>query len=385
MKACGIIAEYNPFHLGHRYQLAEAQALSGADVMVVAMSGNFVQRGEPAIEHKWARAEQALLHGADLVLEIPTIGACQASDFFARAGVGILLASGCQGLSFGVEQATEDCFWQALEQWRQLEEQPFVVEKGQSYAHQLAFRSQQYFGVESPLAQILQQPNQQLAFSYVKALTESGQEMSLYPVRRKGRGHLETTVEGRQYASGTALRQQLLKNGDRVSLLGQLPYLAESEAHYSNHWERYWDLLRYQIERSSVEELRDIYQVEEGIEYRLKRIVTKATSFKSFVEQMKNKRWTWTRLQRLCVYLLLGIQKEEMASTDFLQPSVVTVLGFNAVGQSYLKQLRKTGITFTTNYAIEALKRQQTFDRLYDMMNPTITPSAKRFSPIRVN
>ena len=101
MKACGIIAEYNPFHKGHHYQIEQIRKQTDADVIVVAMSGNFVQRGEPAIENKWHRAKMALENGADLILELPTLSSIQATDWFAAGGVGILHAA----------KLPENCFW----------------------------------------------------------------------------------------------------------------------------------------------------------------------------------------------------------------------------------------------------------------------------------
>ena len=116
MKACGIIAEYNPFHKGHHYQIEQIRKQTDADVIVVAMSGNFVQRGEPAIENKWHRAKMALENGADLILELPTLSSTQATDWFAAGGVGILHAAKCQEIAFGVEDTIID-YQIAFEEW----------------------------------------------------------------------------------------------------------------------------------------------------------------------------------------------------------------------------------------------------------------------------
>jgi len=116
MKACGIIAEYNPFHKGHHYQIEQIRKQTDADVIVVAMSGNFVQRGEPAIENKWHRAKMALENGADLILELPTLSSAQATDWFAAGGVGILHAAKCQEIAFGVEDTRID-YQVAFEEW----------------------------------------------------------------------------------------------------------------------------------------------------------------------------------------------------------------------------------------------------------------------------
>ena len=101
MKICGVIAEFNPFHQGHAYLLEQARKKTGADVLVVVMSGNWVQRGEPAIEQKWSRAKVALQNGADVVIEMPTAVSCQATDRFAKGAVEILQKVGCDSLAFG--------------------------------------------------------------------------------------------------------------------------------------------------------------------------------------------------------------------------------------------------------------------------------------------
>lgn len=117
MKSCGIVAEYNPFHNGHRFQLQQAREQSGADVMVVSMSGNFTQRGEPAIYDKWLRARMALENGADLVLEQSVLGSVQASDFFAKANVRLLHQMNCDALSFGAENGTTSEFSELAEKF----------------------------------------------------------------------------------------------------------------------------------------------------------------------------------------------------------------------------------------------------------------------------
>ena len=107
MKSCGVIVEYNPFHNGHRYHLEEARKESQADVIIAVMSGNFLQRGEPAIIDKWQRAEEALKNGADLVIELPFAYAVQSADYFARGGVSLLHHLGVDALCFGTDSSSE--------------------------------------------------------------------------------------------------------------------------------------------------------------------------------------------------------------------------------------------------------------------------------------
>ena len=389
MKACGIIAEYNPFHKGHHYQIEQIRKQTDVDVIVITMSGNFVQRGEPAIENKWHRAKMALENGADLVLELPTLSSTHATDWFAAGGVGILHAAKCQQIAFGVEDTSVD-YQVAFEEWGTLQTRikEYVTDdemKSLTYANRLSLISKETFGENSPLYRLMQQPNQQLGFSYVKEILSHNLPMEFIMIERIGNGHLDEKIQEGQFASGTALRKQLLKVDRNHQLLSQLPYLEEVFSdEYRNNWEQYWALLKYQLERSSVEELRMIYQMDEGIEYRFKKFVPQANSFYEFIQLLKNKRWTWARLQRLCIYVLLGITKEQVKQhfETIHSPKEVTVLGFNETGREYLKNLREEETNFITNYANPALELQKKFDNIYDIMNPSGYHSARQMKPV---
>ena len=388
MKACGIIAEYNPFHKGHHYQIEQIRMQTDADVIIVAMSGNFVQRGEPAIENKWHRAKMALENGADLILELPTLSSTQATDWFAAGGVGILHAAKCQEIAFGVEDTIID-YQIAFDEWntlqRQIKEQVTKDEmKSLTYASRLSLIAKENFGENSPLYRLMQQPNQQLGFAYVKEILSGNLPIKFLTIERMGNGHLDEVLLEEQFASGTALRKQLLKDERDHQLYSQLPYLEEvSSAEYRNHWKQYWTLLKYQIVRSSVEELRTIYQMDEGMEYRFKKFLPQAHSFYEFIQLLKNKRWTWARLQRLCLYVLLGITKKQVKKhfESIRKPNKVTVLGFNGRGREYLKTLREEETEFITNYADSSIETQKKFDNIYDIMNPSGYKSALQFKP----
>jgi len=388
MKACGIIAEYNPFHKGHHYQIEQIRKQTDADVIVVAMSGNFVQRGEPAIENKWHRAKMTLENGADLILELPTLSSTQATDWFAAGGVGILHAAKCQEIAFGVEDTSID-YQVAFEEWNNLQTRikEHVTDdemKSLTYANRLSLISKETFGENSSLYRLMQQPNQQLGFAYVKEILSHNLPMEFITIERMGNGHLDKKIQEGQFASGTALRKQLLKSGRNHQLYSQLPYLKEvSSNEYRNNWEQYWTLLKYQLERSSVEELRMIYQMDEGIEYRFKKFLSQANSFYEFIQLLKNKRWTWARIQRLCIYVLLGITKEQVKQhfESIREPKEVTVLGFNETGREYLKNLREEKTNFITNYAHPSLELQKKFDNIYDIMNPSGYHSARQMKP----
>ena len=389
MKVCGVIAEFNPFHQGHAYLLEQARKQTGADAIVVVMSGNWVQRGEPAIEQKWSRAKAALHNGADVVIEMPTTVSCQATDLFARGAVEILQKVGCDDLAFGCEGGDVAFFKEAMSQRQAIEKEisSFVEEnRSLTFASQLTRLAIEKFGEKSELVEALQSPNQQLGLAYAVENANGEYPMQLVPITRVGSGHLDDALEETAFASGTALRNALKENREDKVLRAQVSYVRFDEAEYQNDWSYYWPLLKSIILRSNDEELRAIYQMEEGIENRLKEAVRTTSSIEECLQFLKNKRWSWARLQRLLVYVLLGITKEEME--DYWSRGIEqgVVLGFTPKGQEWLKQMRKVEtFQLITNYASHKDERQESWDLLYDYWNPSKQISATVFKPIQVN
>lgn len=389
MKVCGVIAEFNPFHQGHAYLLEQAREKTGADVIVVVMSGNWVQRGEPAIEQKWSRAEVALQNGADVVIEMPTAVSCQATDLFARGAVEILQKVGCHFLAFGCESGDAAFFEVAVSQRNTIEKEisRFVEEnRSLTFASQLTQLAVKEFGEASALAEALQSPNQQLGLAYAVYNFEAEIPMQLVPITRVGSGHLDDTLEEATFASGTALRKALKENRQEKVLVEQLSYVCFDKEEYKNDWSSYWPLLKSIVLRSTDEELRAIYQMEEGIENRLKEAVRTTSTIEECLQHLKNKRWSWARLQRLLVYVLLGITKIEMEDYWNTPIHQGKVLGFTLKGQKWLKNMREVeSFNLITNYAAYKDERQESWDLLYDFWNPSKQISATVFKPIQVN
>ena len=389
MKVCGVIAEFNPFHQGHAYLLEQARKQTGADVMVVVMSGNWVQRGEPAIEQKWSRAKVALHHGADVVIEMPTAVSCQATDLFARGAVEILQKVGCDYLAFGCEGGDVVFFETAVSQRQVIEKDisRFVEEnRSLTFASQLTQLAIKKFGEKSELLEALKSPNQQLGLAYAVENTKGEHPMRLVPITRVGSGHLDDALEETAFASGTALRKALKGNRENEVLRAQLTYIGFDEEEYQNDWSYYWPILKSIILRNTDEELHSIYQMEEGIENRLKESVRTTSSIEECLQHLKNKRWSWARLQRLLVYVLLGVTKEEMENYWSRPIEQSNVLGFTPKGQNWLKRMREVEVfQLITNYAAYKDERQESWDLLYDYWNPSKQISATVFKPIQVN
>lgn len=345
MKACGIVAEYNPFHNGHAYQVEQVRKELGADVVIAVMSGNFLQRGEPAIVDKWTRTKMALAGGVDLVIELPVVFSTQPADFFAKGAIQILSALQIDAISFGVESGSASDYLNGAQCLFENEERiAEEIKKGERskepYAKQMELIIES-LAPDFPLH--LQSPNNQLGFAYAKEIVGLGlaDKIDLFPLERAVVGYADTELTTDSHiASATAIRQAVL-NGKEVSSYipeTSYPYFKEA-APQMVHWEKYFSLLKYQLTVQSKNSLREIYQMTEGLENRLKEFIREAESFEGFMREIKTKRYTQTRLQRLLTYTLLQWKSVEVERLLNEKPAI-RVLGFNPKGQKYLGQVK---------------------------------------------
>ncbi|WP_125683294.1 nucleotidyltransferase [Levilactobacillus yonginensis] len=330
LQAVGIIAEYNPFHNGHAYQVATAKRQTGADVVVAAMSGNWVQRGEPALLDKWQRAEAAVAGGVDLVIELPGAAALQPAHLFAQGGVALLTAMQCHWLAFGTEHPNMD--YRRL--MAHLPDDPTTFKQfDQTYASLFQGYLREQTGITLNLG------NDILGFFYALANQRLGDPLELLPLARKGSQHADTKIatDG-AYASATAVRRAVLHQ-DWAEVQSVVPprTLALVQQGPLVTWEHYWPALRYLLLSGHVADLRRNYQITEGVEYRLKRAALTSDSFEAFMHTVKTKRYTYTRLQRQAAYLLVQARPAEMNP----EPTYLRVLGYSAAGRSYLHQIKK--------------------------------------------
>lgn len=338
MKACGVIVEYNPFHNGHQYHVEQARQKSGAEVVIAVMSGDFLQRGEPAIIDKWSRAAAALANGVDLVIELPFAWAVQSADYFARGSVKLLQALQCDSLCFGTDSETTvdyQAFGTFVKEHQSLIDQTYqeLGQKNLSYPQQMTAVFRQLY---PELKLDFSSPNHILGLSYAKENARFAQPMQLYPLQRKMAEYHETTISG-NIASATAIREALQKKQD-AAVFSTVP---TETAHYLTTdpivtWEHYWPFLQYKLISTPATALKEIYQVKEGLEYRLKAAARQATDFISFINKVKTKRYTWTRLQRLAVYILTNTTHSEIEAV--WANSYLHLLGFTKKGQQYLKE-----------------------------------------------
>ncbi|MFT8320349.1 MAG: nucleotidyltransferase [Bacillus sp. (in: firmicutes)] len=349
MKTVGVIVEYNPFHNGHFYHIQKAKEQTQADIVIAIMSGPFLQRGEPAIVSKWHRAEMALSNGVDLVIELPYAFATQHAETFAKGAVSLLHSLQCDALCFGSESGNIQAF---IDTYELLENNKtayndflkFFLEDGNSYpkAASLAFQA---IAKEEYLD--LTKPNNILGFQYVKAVLSNSFNMQLHTIARNQADYHDQHFHSDDIASATSIRKELVgSNSSMETILSFVPaatakLLSDYRENYGSYhqWENYWSYLKYRLLQISKEDLSEIYEVEEGLENRLLASVKKATSLDQFLTEVKTKRYTWTRLQRVCLHILTNTKKSDMLKQ--LEPTYLRLLGSSKPGRLYLKEKKK--------------------------------------------
>jgi predicted nucleotidyltransferase len=350
MKATGVVVEYNPFHNGHLHHLRETRIASGADVVVAVMSGHFLQRGEPALVSKWARTRMALEAGVDVVIELPYCFATQHAEIFSRGAISLLDSIGCESFCFGSEDGDIDTFEKTVlfieanrERYNTYIRR--FIQDGMSYPSALAKAFQTLGNGDSVID--LSKPNNILGFHYMEARNQIHSTLKAYTITREAAGYHDQHFSSPSIASATSIRKSIFSSEGDHNIDSYLPstsvsQLTQYQLEYGgfHRWENYWTILQYKLLASSREELKDIYEIEEGIENRMRECVKTSTSFEEFMTKLKTKRYTWTRLQRMLLHILTNTRKEEMRSRH-ISPSYIRLLGMNKTGREFIHSKKK--------------------------------------------
>lgn len=336
MKTVGIICEYNPFHLGHKKQIDRIRTILGPDTVIVClMSGNFVQRGMPAIFDKSLRTQAAIHSGADLVLELPTVYALSSAEGFAAGGVNIL-SSFCDYLCFGCETGDTAALMATAKALLAPEFSPALrsaLESGCSFpvARQLALNA---MGAN---ASLLEKPNDILAVEYCKAILSQCSSMKPLPIRREGNYH-DTSADA-ENPSATALRQLIAEGSPWDAYIP------------SSAWDVFRNAPQFTLaagERAMLSRLRTMSDEEfevlpygsEGLWRKLMHACRSCAALEEILTATKSKRYTRTRLDRMVMCAYLGIT-EKILNTPV---PYVRVLGMRTSGIPALKKARETGL-----------------------------------------
>ena len=345
MKTVGIICEYNPLHLGHRKQIDRIRAEFGPETRIVcAMSGNFVQRGAPAIVDKTPRAAAAVACGADLVLELPVTAALSSAEGFAAAGVK-LLSPLCDTLCFGAETASREALLQAARALLSPDFPPLLrqeLDTGKSFpaAREAALKRMGVAG------DILCQPNNILAVEYCKAILVQGGAMDIFPIHRQGSYHA-LTVDA-DNPSATAVRNLMLIAHNWKSCVPQeaRPLLEKEPLHSTAAGEK---AILARLRTMSDADFEALPYGSEGLWRKLMHAARRETTLEDILNATKSKRYTRSRLDRMVMCAFLGITAADLA----MEVPYTRVLAFTDRGRKLLKEAKKTGTYLNAGEAFD--------------------------------
>lgn len=353
MKACGLIVEYNPFHNGHAYHVEKAKSASNANCVIAVMSGNFLQRGEPAIIDKFSRTKAALLAGVDIVLELPYAFAVQHSDHFAHGAVQILDTIGVSSICFGSESGEISPFINSYHQMEDKKETyktelKLQLDKGLSFPEASMFAYQR-IGLTNETFD-LSQPNNVLGYSYVKTILKYNLNIEPLTIKRHNNHYHDSEITN-QIASATSIRKEILESHQLTNkAIAALPEATtkqletyKEEMSTWHEWEQYFTILNYRVQTMSAEELRDIHGIVEGLEHRIKSTAKAVETMHDWIAAIKTKRYTWTRIQRIFVHLLTNTKTDEISNLIDASESApyIRLLGMSKTGQAFLNQEKK--------------------------------------------
>ena len=331
MKIAGVVAEYNPFHAGHRHHLEQTRARLGECAVAAVMSGNFVQRGDCAVTDKWARAAAALEGGADLVLELPTVWACASAEAFARGAVAILQAVGAQALSFGSESGDAAALARAAQALDSADYRLALrgyLDQGLPFARCRHLAAQTLLGEAG--AACLASPNDNLGVEYLRAARHLDFAPEVIAIPRAGAGH--DGGDHPDYPSASHLRGLIHA--------GKLPMDNPAALGYNE---------RGVLSRLRGLELADFAALPdcgEGLAARLYRSVRQATALEELYALAKTKRYAHARIRRAVVWACLGLRLENRPE----RPPYLRVLAANGRGIRVLRE-RKTELPVITKPA----------------------------------
>lgn len=364
MRTVGLIVEYNPLHNGHYYHYQQSKKVSGADSAICVMSGHFLQRGEPAVANKWARAEMALRMGADLVLELPVAFSAQPAEWFAYGAVSALDATGVvDSLCFGCESGRIDWLKAAADK---LHEEPeeltrqlqLELKKGMPYP--AAYSKAVSHFLPEAREEDLAKPNNTLGLHYLIALRRLQSGIEPLTITRTKAEFNQADITDRQIASATAIRRILMKDRSLTGIRSFVPaatleiLIREWKAGRGPiDWERFAKPLLLQLMRHSPEQLTSFHEVNEGLEHRIRKALADIRPdagesgaqalVETLIDKLKTKRYTRTKLQRTLLRILLNHTKEDLSSETLRQGvPYLRVLGFSPKGQELLKRMKKT-------------------------------------------
>ena len=329
MKIIGVIAEYNPFHLGHVYQIKKIRELYPNSLIIAIISTNFTERGEISVLNKWDKTQICLNNDIDLVIELPTLYATQSADMFAYGALKILNDLHIDTLVFGSE--TDDISELVKLAKIQLTDKKYdslvkkYLEQGVNYPTAM---SKALFDINKTTVNT---PNDLLGLSYVKEIVKNNYPITPVAIKRTNDYHGKKVLSNVVNAS---LIRKLYFNNENVS-----KYLPDDTLHYLNQnatFDNAYKFLVYSIINNR-NNLDQYLTIDEGIENRILKYINEVDNWHDLVMKIKTKRYTYNKINRMLIHILLGIKKDDNTMDTYIR-----VLGFNKHGMKYLNKVKKT-------------------------------------------
>lgn len=371
MKIVGLVTEYNPFHNGHKYHLNASKKITNCEYSVSVMSGNFLQRGEPALTDKWTRAKMAIDNGVDLVLELPTIFACQSAEHFAYGSIKLLdsldvVDSVCFGSEWGnIDELSEiskilinepDIFKVNLKSYLS---KGYPFPKARSYGLLKYFESKNIFNNEI-IQKILISPNNILAIEYLKALLKLKSNIKPFTIKRIIADYNSEDLTGK-ISSATSIRKSIF-NSNIDSIKNTIPnnsfkYIEDFYEKFNefNRLENFDQIVNYLLTTIHKEDLENIVDIDSDLANRIFTCKQSNNNIKNILDCLKTKRYTYTRLQRVIIHILLKLTKDKFEYLYEEGPKYIRVLGSNNKGLEILNKIKYNSslpiITKFSNFA----------------------------------
>ena len=335
MKKVGIICEYNPFHNGHIYHLEKIKELYPDSMIILVMATSFTMRGELSLLNKWDKTSIVLSYGVDLVIELPTFYSTNSADTFAEGAIKILNYLGCEYLVFGSESNDINNLIELANIQINNKEYDNIVKEYMNQGNN--YPTSMSKALSDLSNKTINLPNDLLGLSYVKEIIKQKTKIKPITIQRTNDYHNE---------GATSIRLAI-KNNQSINNL--VPKETLNKIITYDIMDNYFKLLKYKI-LSDMNNLNNYLDVDEGLDKKKKKNIIKVNNYDELIDKIKTKRYTYNRLNRMFIHILLNIKKEDVKKLKEI--NYIRILGFNKNGKQYLKELReKTSIPIITNYS----------------------------------
>ncbi|MDO5038172.1 nucleotidyltransferase [Clostridium sp.] len=389
MNLTGIITEYNPFHLGHKYHLENAIKDTNSDGIVCVMSGDFMQRGTPAIIDKYTRAKIAVLNGVDLVLELPLVYSLSSAENFAFGGVKLLNSLNCiNNIYFGSESGNLNNLFKiahslAFESTEYKENLKDNIKKGIPF-HTARTNSLNSILPNDNVYEILSNSNNILAIEYIKSIIKLDSKIKPFTLKREGNNYNDLNLS-KTFSSATSIRKCLKENMNLNILKNSIPLETYKELenlfnkNYNFVFENdMFEFLKYKI-LTNDSKLKNINDLSEGLDNKIKKEIINSKCINELILNIKSKRYTYTRINRILTSFFIGLEQYDLTNIKNYDFKFIRPLALNSTGMKILKEIKsKSNLKILNKIPKhiddDILKINLLGTKAYSILNKSISP-----------